>query len=636
MRGNNKIGYSLAVRTIRRYLFVGLILSVLSYIPVYAEDAAIILNMETICEISGTNSAEFNIHEKIMILNPKGKLYGLQIIHESKLIQFKDFSAKMYDAGGNLIKEVEKGDGMTICGYGTYEVYNDFCQTGYYLQADNYPYTIEYDYTLKQKTLFLWPDWQPQRDIPVNHAKYTLIAPEEFKFDYKSSPDLPLPAIVTSAGKIIYTWDLDSIPAFKGGEYESFTELGRTRVQFAPAIYKLGNYNFESGSWQNLSADYYRMIDKNFKLSKKQIELMDKIVAGSASQREICQKLHHEISQFVRYVAIHIGIGGWMPHESSLTFDRGYGDCKDLAAMYVSMLTQAGIEAKYVLLKTRDEGLTDPDFPSLAGFNHAILFALADGDTLWIDPTRQDCIISDLPWYDENTYALVIDPQSGCLITTDSSAAADNLILRMVEIHPQKNRSLIVRLQYRLRGNPRDLFVSWQGEGEEHDIEQFLKSSLYRLSEKFIIDSIVFPQIANNDSELAINLYGRVRSALYSVGKQQYIDLTFLNYQGSGGGIDLDSHTQPLEFLFPKTVIDSLVIHLPESTKPDELPAGLDVEDEIGFYKITSRAREDLVYIIRTRGNYQYMIMPADFPVYWEFLSKLKDLDEFYLKLNKN
>ncbi len=89
---------------------------------------------------------------------------------------------------------------------------------------------------------------------------------------------------------------------------------------------------------------------------------------------------------------------GFEPHDVKLTFDKKYGVCRDKAALLVSMLRAAGLNAYPVLISVgvkRDAEVADPYF------NHAIVSVeLKPGQYVLMDPT------------DENTRDLL--PSSDC------------------------------------------------------------------------------------------------------------------------------------------------------------------------------------------------------------------------------
>jgi transglutaminase-like putative cysteine protease len=89
----------------------------------------------------------------------------------------------------------------------------------------------------------------------------------------------------------------------------------------------------------------------------------------------------------LRYVSLSIGVGGLISRTPEEVTRSGYGDCKDKALLLRTMLDKMGIEA-YVALTDLDEGHSLGDRkPSVWAFDHAIVKAVVDGSTYWMDPT---------------------------------------------------------------------------------------------------------------------------------------------------------------------------------------------------------------------------------------------------------
>ena len=89
-----------------------------------------------------------------------------------------------------------------------------------------------------------------------------------------------------------------------------------------------------------------------------------------------------------------------------------FGDCKDKANLFNTLLHSLGIEARLVLVprfSQAHEGL-----PGLS-FNHAISRVTLGGETLWVDTTDDVCRFGMLPPGDPGRKVLVIDGQTNAL-----------------------------------------------------------------------------------------------------------------------------------------------------------------------------------------------------------------------------
>ncbi|WP_445679487.1 DUF3857 domain-containing protein [Radicibacter daui] len=93
------------------------------------------------------------------------------------------------------------------------------------------------------------------------------------------------------------------------------------------------------------------------------------------------------VQDTIRYVGIEIGTGSFLPRRPEEVVSTGYGDCKDKALLLATALRRLGIEAHVALVNSnRGEALAG-DLPSPYRFDHAIVEAVVDGKTYWLDAT---------------------------------------------------------------------------------------------------------------------------------------------------------------------------------------------------------------------------------------------------------
>ena len=132
-----------------------------------------------------------------------------------------------------------------------------------------------------------------------------------------------------------------------------------------------------------------------------------------------------DIQKNVRYTGLELGLSGFVPHSPEETLKRGYGDCKDKAALLISRLRKEGIPAELALLRPYPFPEIEADLPGMEAFNHAIVY-VPGKQPLWIDPTSQYSPASRLPFVDQGRNVLIVDPASTALVRTPESTAQDN------------------------------------------------------------------------------------------------------------------------------------------------------------------------------------------------------------------
>jgi hypothetical protein len=143
----------------------------------------------------------------------------------------------------------------------------------------------------------------------------------------------------------------------------------------------------------------------------------------------------------VRYVALTMGDGNYVPASADETWRRRFGDCKAMTALLLALLRELDVPAEASLVSSaRGDGLNDR-LPMLAAFDHVLVRVNVDGTTYLIDGTRQgDRTLEDAP-VDAYKWTLpirptgsdlerviqpqVLTPGFGASIVIDSSAGID-------------------------------------------------------------------------------------------------------------------------------------------------------------------------------------------------------------------
>jgi hypothetical protein len=122
-----------------------------------------------------------------------------------------------------------------------------------------------------------------------------------------------------------------------------------------------------------------------------------KLTKGLAGEREKARALYDWVSRNIRYVAVTLGSGGYIPHSADEVLANEYGDCKDHAVLLEALLAAAGIDSVPVLINL-GSSYTLPKVGSFALFNHVITY-LPSLD-LYVDSTAQFAPFGILPFGD--------------------------------------------------------------------------------------------------------------------------------------------------------------------------------------------------------------------------------------------
>ena len=191
--------------------------------------------------------------------------------------------------------------------------------------------------------------------------------------------EMPQPARSTSAGftsldftatavepPIIPDNAPDRFKLGRGGEATDFSSWSQLAALMAP-LFENAAVVPSSGSLRN----ELETIRKTAKTPKRRAELALQLVENR-----------------VRYVALLMGTGGYVPASAENTWSRRFGDCKAKSALLVALLRELGINAEPVLVTTKGGDALPERLPMVSYFNHVIVRATIGGNDYWLDGTR--------------------------------------------------------------------------------------------------------------------------------------------------------------------------------------------------------------------------------------------------------
>jgi len=263
------------------------------------------------------------------------------------------------------------------------------------------------------------------RDVPVIQSELIVDAPKELKLQYRVHT---LPNVAMTDGEQAGVRHLKFVQGYLAAHQGSDINLS-THIFSSPMI------EFSTGeSWAAVAATYSQLSEKQ--IDPAQVKgLLPGEPAGSRMER--IQRIVSRLNKDIRYTGIEFGEASLQPETATEVIKRHYGDCKDKAAMLVSMLRAAGIDADMALLDAGPGPDVTPELPGMNQFDHAIVYVPADGkdsEPLWIDATAEHAQVGVLPSMDQGRMALIIAKGTDALTSTPNPKAEDDLLTEVREV----------------------------------------------------------------------------------------------------------------------------------------------------------------------------------------------------------
>ena len=435
-------------------------------------------------------------------------------------------------------------------------------------------------------------------ECPIIESTYRVVAPKELPIRRmgirKSLGNITETHVTNEDGRVVHTWSAKNTP-------QAFSEPN------TPPFYSLmENVQVSTANcWGDLSRWYWDLCLPH--LEKVDAAISNKvfeIVRSVESRDAVVPAIYKWVAQEIRYMGLTMEdtSPGYAPHDVDITFGNRYGVCRDKAALLVSMLRIAGIEAYPVLIHNGVK--KDPEIPS-PYFNHAIVAVASptynhaaklddrhDGKYILMDPTDESS--RDLmPAYLSNCSYLVARPDGENLRTSPIPPAdPDNALV--VDAYGVLSRDGSILLTQDLVFNGandnafRQALLRRDPEARRNVFASLLRS---RFTGAELLQCDISPaDLQDTSSPLTVKLVSRITDAISrgdsvdelapplitpSVGAVSWV---------LGGRTSLEKRRFPLVVDYTAAVIERLRLRLDDALgAPISLPADRRIEGKFSY-----------------------------------------------------
>ena len=602
----------------------------------YADDVnSVVLLHEVETTVKDNGDTVTQQRMVIKVLRPAGRDEAFQAVpfdEETKLNYFRGWSV----SAKGVEYEAKKDDAVEISASDDTEIYSDAKAKVIRIPGVDVGTVVGVEWEQKRHPYTFEDQWFFQGYEPVQHAKFILHLPSNWEYraawlHYKEqSPQV-------QGGTVI--WDISDIPRIeKEFEMPHWRALaGQLVVTFFSEKTKGREYSNwgDFGMWYNQLTVGRRdpspaLQQKVLELAPASMPLLDRIkILARFAQRD------------VRYAAIEVGIGGYQPHPASQIFSNRYGDCKDKATVLSAMLAQIGVKSYYMPVHT-DRGIYTEKTPPTNGFNHVILAiqlpessfkdplpAMYEhprlGHLLIFDPTSTVVPFGQIPFYEQDNYALLVTDQGGELIHLPLSTPESNQLTRTAKLTLMPDGSIKGEVK-EVRTGSEATFGRYEFEHQSSaDRRKILERILGRTMGNLQLDNVEADNLEDIDKDLVIRYKFTADHYAKATGPLLLVRPRVVGEKM--GSLDMSKPRHySYEFDTPTLQTDIFEFNLPEGYKIDELPDAAKANFAFGEY--TSKIENSGAQLKYSR---EYKINSVHVPA-----ENIADLGKFFYQINQD
>lgn len=534
----------------------------------------------------------------ITILNEEGASFAYYQNSYDKLQTLENISGHLYDRTGKEIKSIKKKDIGDFSARDNISLITDNRIKSHNFFYNDYPYTVEYEDEQELYGIFFLPSWNPIEDtkLAVEQSSFIVETPNDFLLRIKQIAYNPLPQESNGGSKKIYTWKINQLPAVTYEPYQPEWSEINPSVFIAPSTYEIENYKGNMTTWLGLGK-FINDLNKNRQQLPENIKLdVHALTDHIKSTSEKVNILYNYLQKNTRYISVQLGIGGWQPFDANYVGTKKYGDCKALSNYMVSLLKEAAITARYVLITAGEnsKGLWE-NFPA-PYFNHAVVCVPNNKDSLWLECTDQTVSPGYMGTFTGNRKALLIDEDGGHVVHTPIYKATDNLQIRKVDASIDQEGTLTANVFTHFTGIQQD------------DVHQLFHSANQEAKKKYLSNALSLPTYSVEKFEYKetkglvpfMDEMLTITSPNYATitGKRLFILPNFFN-KSTNHFVEGTSRKYDIKFNTSFIDEDSIKIIIPDNYEVESIPKNVILNNPFGKYSISFSVNNNSIVVFR-------------------------------------
>ncbi len=539
-----------------------------------------VINYETIVTVADNGEKTTEIYVLIQINSKDNNSASHVELSHDHNEKFSVNYARILDKEGNIIRKLKKKDLNTRSSISNYTFYQDDVITEFDLYWNQYPYRIEYSYTIKEKEYLFLAWWTPLviKNATTIKSSLEVNLPSDFRFKFTNPDNIDFVESQEN-NRIKLRWKALMVNYPKEEIFSPAMEQLIPVVKVIPNEFTYG-ISGNTDSWSSFGLWLDKLNYGTDELTPKEKATIENLTNGISNKNDIIKTLYYYLQDKTKYVNVSIDIGGLKSYPASYVCENKYGDCKALTTYMKAMLKSLGIESFYTIVNA-GETITEID-TNLPGqqFDHVILMIPLKNDTIWLENTASALPYNYLGTFTQNRYALAINGVNSRLVKTPELTANDVLLERFYDFHLTDNDKTEVNLDIVLRGDSFEEFRYYVHENEE-------KKQKLEISQHLGIKNLTdyhwdITDFHRDSTFLHLIVNGSSSSVLRKLGTFQVINPLRIELPDFE---DPDERKSDVIINLPISKYDKSIYKLKNTWQKEvQIPEGIKIENEYGSY----------------------------------------------------
>jgi len=485
---------------------------------------------------------------------------------------------------------------------------------------------VENNYPTELATHF-WDAMSFNAPYPTQISRYSMLVPQNKKFDYKFSNQELTPKVDPVEDFYRYVWEEDSIPKIIPEKLMTDDYDQKITVTSIPDWSYVANWYSDVSTNKTIAG---------FEVKEKVKELM----TGNEKKTKLekARIIYNYIENNINYSHVSFLQTDFIPQNATKTLDSKLGDCKDLAVLFVSMAKEAGLDANLVLVRTRGSTGDIMPLPTIS-FNHCIAQLHIRDSVYLIELTSSYLPFASLVPTLINANALSISENGenlhdAQLVKLNTKYHPQNISIRNSALSFTENTGILERKIIKIGGEAAGMRSSLKDKTSDEKQKHFTDIGSKEFKKDVIVQNLDFRNLDNlNDSlffEYKVIVDNFCTEVVgYHVFKIPWTDLSYIETLTTI--FSDEKRTYPIDFEYFEVCPEykeTITISLPKGKKIAETPKDVEFNCSAISYSVKYKLAGNKLTAIRDIKFHQDIIKPDQYNEIKEIVAKIDKADK--------
>ncbi len=254
---------------------------------------AVIRKDNTILQIDDISNISIKVEFAITVLNNNADdLANIQIYYDS-FSNVDNIKGTVYDKNGNELKKIKKSDIEDYSATSGYSLIEESRVKFYAPLISTYPYTIEYEYEIKQTGSMFYPGWNifPDYKVSIQNSSFTIIA-EKIFYRYFENNFQKIHNIEKTTDLKQNKWNVSNLKAIIEEPYSPSYYDFIPFLLVAPNNFVMDGFEGNMQNWQEFGKWIYKLKEDKSELPEATKTKVKELIADVEDTTEIVKILY--------------------------------------------------------------------------------------------------------------------------------------------------------------------------------------------------------------------------------------------------------------------------------------------------------------------------------------------------------